>query len=181
MAVRSKQSSEEELFDLYWNQMKSRIVVGKMLGLSLRDLFNDFGKYKIPMRYEPIAYEHEFTQLFAKTYIADAATNSSDRFYCPAFRTLNLCTKLSATGTIVRAYLQIRINIYTLNQDKSYLIKTGTLGFAAISSAAMSIQQAFTISILAKFMDIEIIAGDPDSELSSSNFFTVDEVLGFFG
>lgn len=177
-----KLASKEDLFDLYWTKMKSRIIVGDELEMAQRDLIFAFGEYQIPMRYEPILYEHEFSKLFGLVYNEDVESNSSDPFYCPAFRTLSLNTKLSATGTLVRAYLQIRINIYNFNQDKSYLIKTGTFGFAAITSAAMSIQQAFVTSILATYMDVEIIAGDPDGdELDSDNYFTVEEVLGFFG
>lgn len=176
-----KIASKKDYFDLYWTQMRSRIIVGEELEVEQRDLFRDFGEYRIPMRYEPVIYEHEFSKLFSLVYNEDGESNSSDPVYCPAFRTLSLNTKLSATGTPVRAYLQIRLNIYNFNQDKSYIIKTGAFGFAAITSAAMSIQQAFVTSILATYMDVEIIAGDPDGELDSDNYFTVEEVLGFFG
>jgi len=176
-----KQAAKKEYFKLYWTEGKNRILVGKELEVSQEQLFSDMGAYQIPMRYDPILFEKEFGKLFGKTYEAAAASNSSDKFYCPAFRTLGLNTKLSATGTLVRAYLQIRINLYTYNQDQSYIVKTGVFGFAGISSAAMSIQQAMVTSILANYMDVEIIAGDPDSELDSDNYFTVEECLGFFG
>lgn len=176
-----KHAPKNKLFELYWTKMKSRILVGEELDVTQEDLFRDFGAYKIPMRYEAIIYEHEFTKLFNRNYITANQTYSSDKFYCPAFRTFSLNTKLATSGTLVRAYLQIRLNVYNYNQNKSYLIKTGTFGFAAISSAAMAIQQAFVTSILATYMDVEIIAGDPDAELDAVNNFSVHEAIGFFG
>lgn len=176
-----KHASEDELFDLYWLKGKSRIVVGHLLSLTQTDLINDFAEYKIPMRYEAVLYEHEFSKLFNKKYTADGTTNSSKKFYCSAFRALGLNTKISLIGTLSLAYLQIKINLYNFNQDKSYLVKTGTLGFAALSGAAMPIQQSVITSIITTYMDIEMLAGDPDSEMDSNNYFLVEECLGFFG
>ncbi|MHA2247390.1 MAG: hypothetical protein ACXADY_20755 [Candidatus Hodarchaeales archaeon] len=171
----------DEIYEKYWKEMKSRIVVGEELKISQELLFSYFSRFRIPMRYEPVGYEHEFTKLFNTVYNEDAESNSSDPFFCPAFRTLSLSTKIALTGTLNLAYLQTRINLYNFTRNKSYLVKSGVIGFSALSGAAMPIQQTLVTPINSTYMDVEIVVGDPDSELGSDNHFTVLEVLGFFG